>query len=206
MDTHGISHNIMRYMDLRKHHDDVFCENVKALEQWKMSQMTSCYKNLMTEPSYKYLLEYYFNEIFFGIDLSELREAKSATKFIEKFFTSTDMLMAALEYNALTGEINQKITAHITDNNELFDINLFEAFADNLNETVSNRVIQASIKMARFPAKLSGCERLHKLISDGFAILKKVDNPEKVVGDLIKHERLILQRIASGTQPIYIPT
>ena len=60
--------------------------------------------------------------------------------------------------------------------------------------------------MARFPAKLSGCERLHKLISDGFAILKKVDNPEKVVGDLIKHERLILQRIASGTQPIYIPT
>ena len=227
MNPQEISNNIQRYLALRKHHDPIFNKVISNLEQWKMEQMAYCYSPLMDTPSHEKLLNYYFEEIFCGIDLSELREAKSTVKFIEKFFTGTDMLLAALEFNALTGEINQSLTEHIFEEKKHKEVNienyteacqqgsviknlelqisLFETFAEDRNTTVSNRFVQTSIKVARLPAKLSGCGKLYKLVEDGFSILKEVDDPEHIASTLINHERLIISRLASNTQPAYVP-
>lgn len=227
MNPPNIANSIHRYLSLRKHQDKNFKRHTDAIENWRMQYMAHCYTPLMSDPSYNFLLQYYFEKIYSGIDLSELGEAKMALKFINRVFTGTDMLHAALEFNAITGEINQALAEYIFEEEntealteELYSeachklqivakldqqINCFEDFAKDLNSTLSNKVIYTSIKIARLPAKLAGCSNLYRLVSDGFETLRKIDNPEKIAETFISHERITISRLAKKTQPIYIP-
>ena len=227
MNPQNIANSIHRYLSLRKHQDKRFEPHITAIEKWRMQHMAHCYEPLMSNPSYNLLLQYYFNEVFSGIDLSELCEAKVALKFINKVFTGTDMLHSALEFNAITGEINQALAEYIfeelnTQNltEEIyteachklniikdleFQIQCFENFAQDINETISNKIIYTSIKMARLPARLAGCKNLYRLVSDGFDTLRKIDNPEIIAETFISHERYTISRLASKTLPSYLP-
>ena len=84
MNPKNIANNIQRYLSLRKHRDKDFKRHTDAIEKWRMQYMAHCYKPLMPDPSYNLLLQYYFEEIYSGIDLSELGEAKMALKFINR--------------------------------------------------------------------------------------------------------------------------
>jgi len=227
MNPNDITDSIHRYLSLRKHKDTHFKRHTDAIEKWRMQHMAHCYEPLMSDPSYSLLLHYYFNEVFSGIDLSELGEAKMAMKFINKVFTGTEMLHSALEFNAITGEINQALAEYIFEENhtqnlteEIYteachklniikdlelQIKCFENFAQDINETISNRIIYTSIKMARLPARLAGCKNLYRLVSDGFETLRKIDNPEIIAETFISHERYTISRLASKTLPIYLP-
>ena len=227
MNPQNIADSIHRYISLRKHQDINFKRHTDAIEKWRMQYMAHCYKPLMSDPSYNLLLQYYFEKIYSGIDLSELSEAKLALKFINRVFTGTDMLHAALEFNAITGEINQALAEYIFEekNTEILteelysdachklqivekldqQISCFEDFAKDINSTLSNKVIYTSIKIARLPAKLAGCSNLYRLVSDGFETLRKIDNPEKVAETFISHERSTISRLSSKIYPVYIP-
>lgn len=227
MSPQNIAHSIHRYLSLRKHKDTHFKRHTDAIEKWRMQHMAHCYEPLMSDPSYSLLLHYYFNEVFSGIDLSELGEAKMAMKFINKVFTGTEMLHSALEFNAITGEINQALAEYIFEEKdaeilteELYSeachklqiidkldqqITCFEDFAKDINSTLSNKVVYTSIKIARLPAKLAGCSNLYRLVSDGFETLRKIDNPRKIAETFINHERYTISRLASKTLPIYLP-
>lgn len=227
MNQQNIADNIHRYLSLRKHQDTHFKRHTDAVEKWRMQSMAHCYEPLMSDSSYNLLLHYYFDEVFSGIDLSELDEAKVALKFINKVFTGTEMLHSALEFNAITGEINQALAEYIFEENQTqnlteeiyteachtlnivkdleFQIKCFENFAQDINETISNKIIYTSIKMARLPARLAGCKNLYRLVSDGFETLRKIDNPEIIAETFISHERNTISRLASKSFPVYLP-
>jgi hypothetical protein len=227
MRTKNISNNIKRSLSLRKNHDLGFRRYTDAVEQWRIENMLHCYQPLMEDKSHNRLLNYYFNEVFYGIDISELGNSKTVLKFIDRFFTGTTMLDAALEFNAVSGEISEALAKHffevlkidkitselysescnylkITDKLDL-QINCFEDFAKDINSTVSNPFLYSSIKIARIPAKIAGFKKLYKLVSDGFEILKTTDNPESIAETFINHERTIIKRVKNSTYPIYIP-
>lgn len=225
MTSDSIRDNLQRYHSLRKHDDQAFAQQVSRIEHWKTTQLQQCYATFLDDPRYSGLLNYYFNEVFTGIDLSEFRDADMAISIIDKFFTGTQMLQAALQFNALTGEINQSLAQYLFEDLgltrfsdedyleachrqgvvSLMDQQLeqFEIFADDLNTTINNRGIRTAIRMARIPAKLGGFSKMYQLVAGGLEILKGVDNPEAVASLLISHERKLLSRLKEKQLPLF---
>lgn len=226
MQASAIVENIERYHRLERHSDPQLNAWIVELEQWKAGRMLYAYRPIMQEATVEELLNYYLDEVFCGIDLSEFKSAKRAIGIIQKFFTGTDMLASALEFNALTGEMNQQLARLLfadgnADLNEeryiwacheagvvddLFrQMELFYIFADDLNKTVADKRVVATIKLATMPAKLGGFKKIHKLAADGLSKLRAVDDPETLAQSLILGERRIAERVASKTLPLYRP-
>lgn len=226
MQASAIIDNIERYHRLERHRDPQLNAWVEELEQWKVERMLHAYQPIMQQAAVEQLFHYYFEDVFCGIDLSEFKNADRAIGIIRKFFTGTEMLSSALEFNALTGEMNQQLVrtlfadgstgiseeryiwacheAGVVD--DLFrQLELFSIFADDLNKTVTDKLVVATIKLATVPARLGGFKKIHRLAADGLNKLRAVDNPETLAKSLIQGERHIAERVASKTLPLYRP-
>jgi hypothetical protein len=221
----SIENSLRRYHALRKHADDDFRGHAQRVEEWKTQQLRECYAELTRRRGSEALMDYYFSKIYAGVDLSEFQNVEFATKVVEKVFTGTSMLQAALEFNALSGEINQAITHYVCDqtgqsamDESLYldachrcdllpllsrQIDQFEIFAEDLNATVNNRSIRAAIKIAKVPAKLGNFLKIYTLVADGVAVLDSVDNPEQLVSEFIAHERQRFRRLESRERPVF---
>lgn len=221
----NIEASLRRYHALRKHADEEFRQHAQRVEDWKTQRLRECYADLTRRRGSEELMNYYFSRIYAGVDLSEFQNVEFATRVVEKVFTSTSMLQAALEFNALSGEINQAITHYVYDQTgqSVMDENLyldachacdllpllsrqidqFEVFADDLNETVNNRSIRAAIKYAKVPAKLGNFSKIYSLVADGVAALDTVDNPEGLVSEFVGYERQRFRRLGSRERPLF---
>ena len=227
MNYSQIRQSITRYQALRRHRDADFDRRQQHLEQWKRHRMQICYQPLLQDPHHEAMLSYYFNRIFSGLDLSELQDAEATINIIEQFFSGTDMLQAALEFNALTGEINQALTQTLFEEMQYRVIDeegfllaceaielwpqmeaqliQFERFAEGLNFTLANKKVITAIKLAKFPAKIAGFGQLYQLVADGLAVVKNIADPEHIAAQLIAHERLLLNRQRQQLRPAILP-
>lgn len=204
---------IKRYNALRRfRYEPVHQQQLEALHQWQQAQMRERHRDLMSRAQLKHLLDFFLSEIYLGLDLSEIREhSDEAVLTILKLFHGTDMLNAALEFNALTGEIDQRLTEALFDDcapatpitetayaQACAEQNLFgamtrqkmlvNAFADGLNSTLRNRLILQAIKWAGVPARAIGFGNLHRIVLQGFAVLQPLRDVEDVIAMLVQRE------------------
>lgn len=211
--------DINRYRKLRMHlNDQSYLENLQQLKIWQVNKMAATYATMLDDPSLSPLFGFFFEDIYGGVDLSELPKNLSGLgKLVQRFFSGTDMLFAALEFNALNGEIDQKLCEILFDEMQVENITtteyvnachqsgiiddlhrrnrLLEHFADDLNRTVANKVIKKSVKWSKIPARAAGLGKLHGLIAKGFEVLAIVDDAEKPIARLIVHEKRIAENI-----------
>ncbi len=223
----GLRRDIERYNKLRRHADADFCVSVQRFESWRAAQMQQCYQSMMANRKVAKVLNYYFVEIFGGIDLAEFQGADRTISVAEKLFTGTDMLNSALEFNALSGEIGDTLTMTLFEEMGVTEIDevafveachrgdvidklyrqmqCFEIFADDLNTTVADRKIGYAIKIARIPAKVGGFPNIYRLVAEGFKAMSGVKNPEALAATIVRHETSAIDRIAGRAQSIFRP-
>ena len=72
---------------------------------------------------------------------------------------------------------------------------LISVFTNDLNETVSNKIIRKTVKWGRVPAKAAGFGKMHGLIEKGFEILGEVDDAEEHTARMMGHEAKMLGNI-----------
>jgi hypothetical protein len=227
MQTDIIKSNIDRCLTLRRHRDKAFAKQVREVEHWKLQSLEACYASMMQAPAERDLLHYYFSDLFSGIDLTALKNSDKAAGLINKFFTGTDMLTSGLSFNALSQEMTEKITEALFETNQadvvdeesyvaachtadvipdLYQqLDIFADFAENLNDTISNRAVLAGVKIAKIPAKLGGFKNLHSLVADGIKYLSKVNDPEEIVRAFLAHEKSVVANIEAKRSPAFLP-
>jgi hypothetical protein len=214
-----IVRDIRRVQVLRKGSGDaVYLERLKSLQQWQTQRMEHSYSELMANAHYRPLLEFFLHDIFRGIDFSAIggRLDKVST-IVSKLFTGTDMLFAVLEFNAVTGELDQLMTEtlfeqmkveRITAENyvqachqaQVFDVmhrqkTLVKLFSDDLNKTVRSKLVYAAIKLAKLPAEKAGFGNLYQMIERGFSALSVIENPEALIDQIIRHEMQVVENM-----------
>jgi hypothetical protein len=219
-----IVRDIRRVQVLRKNSDDaVYLERLKHLQQWQTQRMEHSYHELMADPYYRSLLDFFLHDIFRGIDLSEVEDKLDrVSQVVSKLFTGTDMLFAVLEFNAVTGELDQILTETLFEcmkvdtitpenyaqacreanvfNTMLRQKQLVKLFADDLNKTVRSKLIYAAIKLAKLPAQKAGFGDLYQMIEKGFTVLSELENPEVLIGKIIEHEKQIVESIHNESE------
>lgn len=217
--------DIARGLSLRKYTDPQFAEKVSVLVQWRGELMRAAYRDLAQDPAVAAVLDYYFNEVFAGIDLSEFQGADKTIALAEKLFTGTDMLRSALEFNAIAGEVEERLARELFENMRVSEIDesaftdaahnsgviddmrrqieCFNLFADDLNTTVADRKVVAAIKLARVPAKMGGFAKTYALVAQGFKALSRTADPEKIAATIAERELAMIDRLASRKRPLY---
>lgn len=206
-----------RYFRLRCHDDPGFRANLDVLRAWKTRRMLSGYTDLVQDEAELALLRYYIDEIFFGVELTGLRNPRGAVKAAQTFFSGTSMLSQALEFNTLAGELNQAIAEQLFDvmcASKIDDdryveachraavipllerqLDVFEAFTFDLNESVNDKWVVRSIKLAEKPAGWAGLSEMHTLLTDGLQRARQVRDPQALCERVIRHERQVLEGI-----------
>ena len=225
METEIIKDCIHRSLALRRYRDRGFACRVRQVEQWKLESLRRCYAPLMEKKADRALFEYYFSDLFCGIDLTELKNADKAVGLIQKFFTGTGMVVSGLQFNALAQETNEKIATVVFEENGLDELNeeiyvtachsanvipdlcaqldSFAEFAADLNSTVENRAVLAGVKLAKIPAKIGGFKNIYNFVADGVNHLKKVEDPEALVALFLAHERQTVLNIQNNSSSIF---
>ena len=226
-DTDSILHSIEQYQQLRFNKDKKFRKKLEALQKWKTKRALSCYDALMEDKAQRNLLKYYFKDVFAGVDMSELKNAKRVLSIVDKFFTGTEMLTLGMQFNTATWTINERLSEVLFEEMErdedeitteayvaachradIFSsletqLDLFEAFVADLNETVNDSIIVASVKMATIPAKLAGFKTMHGLMADGIACARGVDDARALALQIITHERQVVDNIRENRDPVF---
>jgi hypothetical protein len=222
-DTVSILSSVKRYQVLRLHRDATFANNFNELRKWKRDVQL---KSIETQPGNSPkadFLQFYISEVFPGVDLHELTKKTQTGKLIEKFFTGTEMLTVLLEFNALTFEINERLTeqlfgvmglkqidantyveaCHQADvlNDMEHRLDLLEDFAVFLDEAIRDPVVIAGLKITKIPARVAGFRRIHKLIASGFKLARKSGDPRGILEDVIQHERQVIANVRNRIDP-----
>lgn len=219
MSSDNLVRDIERYRALRMHQNDkAHLKNLQNLKVWQVATMQETYASMSEDPTLKPLLDFFFGDIYGGFDLSELPEKlKGISMLAQKFFSGTDMLFAAMEFNAVNCEADQRLCETLFEDMQLKTITtedyvkachqagilddlhrrnqLIELFASDLNKTISNKFIRKTVKWSRIPANAAGFGKMHGLIEKGFEILGAVDDAEKHTALIMAHEVKMLNKI-----------
>lgn len=219
---HGLMGFIQRYHALRRFkYEALYLKQLNLIQDWQKQAMRARHDGVHSSQQHA-LIDFFLEEIFLGLDLSEISEhADQAILKILKLFHGTDMLSAALEFNALTGEIDEQLTTYIFSEDKaaltklaltekdyalaIRHLNLFDElahqkqlirdFADGLNDTLQNRLIYQAIKLSGMPAKAMGFGHLHKTVLKGFEILRPLKDAETVIDDMLNIELRYLDEL-----------
>ena len=215
---------IKRYHALRRfRYDPTYFKQLKRLQDWQKARMERAYlQQNHVEPrgslERRRLILFFVHEIYVGLDLSAVSgRVEQSVGILLKLFHGTDMVCAALEFNALTGELDQRLTeilfetqgltefdevqyAQACREGRLFDDlirqkQLIRLFADGLNQTVHNRLITQAVKWAALPAKKVGFGSLQQLVQTGFEVLRSLPDAETVIDQLVEQELCYVERL-----------
>lgn len=226
-DLEAIEESILRYQRLRKHQDKEFARRVLLLKQWQHQRMQITYATLLKDRSTADLVSYFLEDIYKGIDLSDIARSLSKSLGIAgKLFTDLSLIRLALAFNTLNGEIDQRVTeilspqclTQLTEEeyvkaceeaavieDHLTSIALIGEFAVGLDATVHNPVVYGAFKVAKLPAKLAGLGNLYGLLDKGFSAIRAMPEAEATIQRIVSHETWVHQRMKDHVSPCFLP-
>ena len=222
-----VTASLARIQSLRHHRDPDFAIAVTTLQRWRVERMEQCYTQLVDLPSQRALLQYYLEHIHGGLDVSEVRDIDSAVAVVDRFFSDTALLRAALEFTALAGEVAESLTASLELDlgREVIvesafaqaccsgdltlkmrrQIVLIEFFFTLLADLLTDRKLRLGLKLAKVPAHLYGVGNFHSLITTGFDVLKRCPDLDGVVDLFVRQEQAVVSRIETCQPPLFAP-
>ena len=134
-----------------------------------------------------------------------------------KLVRNSCLLTSSLEFNALTGELDEEMSlwlfekmkvTEITNENyaeanhqantyarRLRQIELILELSEGLDKNTKSRTIYGALKLARGPAKLGGVAGIHNLIFKAYSVLRRVQSPELLIAQIVDQERRYQQSL-----------
>lgn len=208
----NIIHNIEHYLSLRRFQEPDFARQLRQLQTWQHNRMSETYSDLQSSPENKELLHFFLDEIYRGIELKQLASKLEKTaKLLDKLFTDLQLIHLAIEFNAITGELDEILTSTLFEKmgvrdidhksykeacqraglleRQLQQLDLIGRFAEETEDVVHNAIIYSAFKLARIPAKLGGLGSLHTMIDRGFNAIRQVDDYHSIIDQVLRNER-----------------
>ena len=191
--------SIERYRALRLHGaQGSYLKQHAAIQQRMSAELHARYDRLKTNAAEAAFLNYVIDSVFHGIDLDELpADASRVDKVIKQFFSDPVILLAALEFNALNGEITQTLCEDTEVPAPWYRqrLLLLELFTTELGEALNNRLLGAALRLSARPARLTGFKNLHSLVLEGYQLLRAVPSPEQFIQSILDEEARYLEEL-----------
>lgn len=223
-DIEKIEASIVRYQALRRHSNPAFAQQLAVLKRWQHQRMEKTYAALLSASGTQSLVHYFLEDIYGGIDLSEVIKSLSRSlKIAGKLFSDLSLIRIALEFNTLNAEIDEALTEALLHTQHINQINaenyadamraagllerhlrsiaLVGEFAEGLDETVHNALVYGAFVVAKLPAKLGGLGKLYQLLEKGFEVIRALPSAEQTIGKIVAYEKEIHLPIGDG-QPL----
>lgn len=212
---------ITRYRQWLRHNDTQMAELVLMVQQLQTKRLRSTHADLLADPRFNPITEFFLSEIYTGLDLNELaREIEKALPVAIRMLPDSVMRTAAIavECNALTGELDEAIATWLITRNitkpsdediiaayQASDLTLRHEQARLLRELglgldryVRSRLITATFKMSAGPARMAGLAGLYDFMAKGFAVMKPMKSVADFLDVFIGRELKILDNLANG--------
>jgi hypothetical protein len=170
-----------RYRAWRSHQDPVFQEQFVTMQKWLAGRLSRTHADLLEDDRYRAVTQFFLSDLYGGLDLSELaREVERALPIATRLLPDSVMRTSAvaLELNALTGELDEALTAALFEtlgHTEITEAGIIDAYrlcnfqeqrhrqldllaelGNGLDRYVRSRVIYATFKIAQRPAQMAG--------------------------------------------------
>ncbi|MDI1302351.1 MAG: hypothetical protein PSX71_10630 [bacterium] len=212
-----------RYRAWRGHHDEDFRQKFIAVQQNQAARLKRTHADLLNDPRYQAVTQFFLNELYGGLDLTELaREMERALPIATRLLPESVMRTSAvaLELNALTGELDEAVTAMLFETmgvTEITDKAVIEAYracdqhaerhhqmgllaelGGGLDRYVRSRVIYATFRIAHRPAKMAGLGGLYDFLGRGFDVMRPMGSAHDFLGLFVSRELAIVDNIHAG--------
>jgi hypothetical protein len=212
-----------RYRAWRSHSDEAFREKFAAVQKWQAVRLTRTHHDLLVDPRYQAVTQFFLTDLYGGLDLTELaREVERALPIATRLLPESVMRTSAvaLELNALTGDLDEALTTMLFETmgeTRITEKNMIEAYracnnqADRhhqlkmlaelgggLDRYVRSRVIYATFKIAQRPARMAGLGGLYDFLGRGFEVMRPMGSAQDFLERFVGSELAIVDNIFAG--------
>lgn len=225
-----LQRDLNRYRGLKQHDDSHagFREDLFRLQNWQAERMRKTHQNLLEDDKYRVATEFFLEDIYGGIDLTHLaNEAERALNAALRILPEKVMVTAtyALELNALSAELDERLTEFLFLEMGVSDISMAaytEAFRESatleerqrqvelakhlavgLDKYVRSRMIYATFKLVKAPARKAGISNLYDFMGKGFEAMRPMGSASAVIHRIVDREAELIDAIFSGEQSPY---
>lgn len=217
-----------RFRAWRSHSDSEFHEKFVALQKWQAERLTRTHADFLEDPRYEAVTRFFLTDLYGGLDLNELaREIERALPVATRLLPESVMRTSAvaLELNALTGELDEAVTAMLFETMGCTEINeasvhqayrncqqhearhrqldLLAELGSGLDRYVRSRVIYATFRIAQRPARMAGLGSLYDFLGRGFEVMRPMGSAQDFINLFVSRERAIVDNIQAGKPDPY---
>lgn len=228
-----IKKGLDRYRCLKQHQADQKCfrDCLYQVQLWQTARMRKTHAELLRNPRYGAATEFFLTDVYGGVDHSELaRQIERALGKAMRVLPDNvmDTAACALEFNALSGELDEQLTDYLMLNPDLMvdsEIVLDEAsyceglrnsstlaqreqqaqlakqLAEGMDRYVRSKMLYATFKMLKGSAHRAGVGQLYDFMGKGFAALSPMGSASEVVTQIVDKEFRLAQRVFAGEEP-----
>lgn len=216
-------YDLGRYRAWRCHESPERMEQFVAVQKWQAERLKRTHADLLADPRYQGITEFFLTDIYGGLDLSELaREVERALPIATRLLPESVMRTSAiaLELNALTGELDEEVAETLFEklgHKEVNEATLCEAYRMTstpeirqhqlkllgelglgLDRYVRSRVIYATFKIAGRPAKMAGLTGLYDFLGRGFEVMRPMGSAQDFISLFVNRELAIVDNLFAG--------
>jgi hypothetical protein len=217
-----------RYRAWRSHHDAAFKEKFDAVQKWQAERLQRTHADLLADPRYNAITQFFLSDIYGGLDLNELaREVERALPVATRLLPDSVMRTSAvaLELVTLTGELDEAVAtmffevmgereiseeamteAYRACNNQALrhhQMSLLTELGNGLDRYVRSRVIYATFKIAHRPAQMAGLGGLYNFLGRGFEVMRPMGSAQDFLARFVGQEIAIIDNIFAGKSHPY---
>jgi hypothetical protein len=226
----SLRHDVQEFRDWRCHRDPVFNERFIALQKWQVASLKQRHLPLLQDPRYTDVTGFFLNEMYGGLDLTELadeveRALPIATRLMPDSVLGTAAI--ALQLNSLTGALDQRMAEILFEDMQLVEITeqafcaayrkassreerdyqmeLIGMLGLGLDKYVRSRIIYASFRLAHKPAQYAGLTALYGFLERGFEVMRPMGSARDFISAFIDVERKVIDNIWTGREDPFNP-
>lgn len=214
--------NTQRYLELRRFSGDAqYNQNLRKMQDWQQSRMAETYWVMRQSDAEAALLNFFLTDIYNGVDLEKVgRKLKKTAKIVDTLFSDLSLVDTGIQFNTLTGEIDQQLTTHLFDKMGVSEINetvylqalrevgdfeqrhkqieLLSLFSEKMHTVLLSPSIHTTLKLAKYPAKMGGLGEFYNLIMRGYVAITNLEDSATTISRIMHHEKQVYLDIEAG--------
>lgn len=215
--------NTQRYLELRRFSGDAqYNRNLRTMQDWQQSRMAETYWVMRQSDAEAALLNFFLTDVYNGVDLEKVgRKLKKTAKIVDTLFSDLSLVDTGIQFNTLTGEIDQQLTIHLFDNMGVSEINetlylqalrevghfeqrhkqleLLLLFSEQMHAVLLSPSIHTTLKLSKYPAKIGGLGEFYNLIMRGYAAITDLEDSAISISKIMQHEKQVYLDIEAGS-------
>ena len=183
--------------------------------QFQVNRLKETHHDLLINEDTKEATLFFLNEIYSFKDLTKRdRDLERLLPTMGKLFpeNTLSVIANAMVLDSLTENLETKMALAIGESvttvkynkayktktsyeERLEQFMLVKDLGDCLCNLVKIPLVETSLKIMKFPARMANLEDMHLFLHTGFQTFKNTKNPELFIETLIKREKIILENL-----------